>query len=124
MTNPSPESHQPIIDAEHVDFRSAQASADFKELRSTHRSFVFPMTIAFLVWYLLYVILAVYQPGFMATKIMGNVNIGIIFGLLQFVTTFGITGWYVTFANCKLDPQAAGLRQDIEEGVYAHRQGE
>ena len=82
------------------------------------------MTIAFLVWYLLYVILAVYQPGFMAKKIMGNVNIGIIFGLLQFVTTFGITGWYVTFANRKLDPQAAGLRQDIEEGVYAHRQGE
>ncbi|WP_237197290.1 DUF485 domain-containing protein [Rothia nasimurium] len=121
MTHASPESHQPLIDAEHVDFKAAQNSGEFKELRATHRSFVFPMTVAFLVWYLLYVILAVYAPGFMATKVLGNVNIGIIFGLLQFVTTFTITGWYVAFANRKLDPRAASLRSDIESGNYAHK---
>lgn len=116
--------NQPLpVDADHVDFRAAQVSDDFKELRTTHRSFVFPMTVAFLVWYLLYVILAVYAPGFMATKVMGNVNVGIIFGLLQFVTTFTITGWYVAFANRKLDPRAEGLRNAIESGAYAHRQG-
>lgn len=121
MARTSPESHQPIIDAEHVDFRAAQNSGEFKELRTTHRSFVFPMTVAFLVWYLLYVILAVYAPGFMSTKVLGNVNIGIIFGLLQFVTTFTITGWYVAFANKKLDPRASSLRADIESGHYAHK---
>lgn len=121
MAHTSPESRQPLIDAEHVDFKAAQNSGEFKELRATHRSFVFPMTVAFLVWYLLYVILAVYAPGFMATKVLGNVNIGIIFGLLQFVTTFTITGWYVAFANRKLDPRAASLRSDIESGNYAHK---
>ncbi len=121
MARTSPESHQPVIDAEYVDFRAAQKSGEFKELRATHRSFVFPMTVAFLVWYLLYVILAVYAPGFMATKVLGNVNIGIIFGLLQFVTTFTITGWYVAFANKKLDPRASSLRADIEAGHYAHK---
>ncbi|MGH1978765.1 DUF485 domain-containing protein [Rothia sp. L_38] len=121
MAHTSPESHQPVIDAEDVDFRAAQKSGEFKELRATHRSFVFPMTVAFLVWYLLYVILAVYAPGFMATKVLGNVNIGIIFGLLQFVTTFTITGWYVAFANKKLDPRASSLRADIEAGRYAHK---
>lgn len=121
MAHTSPESHQPLIDAEHVDFKAAQNSGEFKELRATHRSFVFSMTVAFLVWYLLYVILAVYAPGFMATKVLGNVNIGIIFGLLQFVTTFTITGWYVAFANRKLDPRAASLRSDIESGNYAHK---
>ncbi|ORC15531.1 MULTISPECIES: DUF485 domain-containing protein [Rothia] len=121
MAHASPESQQPIIDAEHVDFKAAQSSNEFTELRSTHRSFVFPMTVAFLVWYLLYVILAVYAPGFMATKAFGNVNVGIIFGLLQFVTTFTITGWYVAFANKKLDPRASGLRNDIESGRYAHK---
>ena len=121
MARTSPESHQPVIDAEHVDFRTAQNSGKFKELRTTHRSFVFPMTVAFLVWYLLYVILAVYAPGFMSTKVLGNVNIGIIFGLLQFDTTFTITGWYVAFANKKLDPRASSLRADIESGHYAHK---
>ena len=79
------------------------------------------MTVAFLVWYLLYVVLAVYAPGFMSTKVLGNVNIGIIFGLLQFVTTFTITGCYVAFANKKLDPRASSLRADIESGHYAHK---
>ncbi|WP_237188584.1 DUF485 domain-containing protein [Rothia nasimurium] len=123
MAHTSPESQSLPIDAEHVDFRAAQVSDDFKELRTTHRSFVFPMTLAFLVWYLLYVVLAVYAPGFMATKVLGDVNVGIIFGLLQFVTTFTITGWYVAFANRKLDPRAEGLRTAIESGAYAHRQG-
>ena len=37
-----------------------QASPAFQDLRSKFRAFVFPMTIAFLVWYFLYVLLAVY----------------------------------------------------------------
>lgn len=120
MSHASPESRQPLVDAEHVDFRAAQNSDSFQELRTTHRSFVFPMTVAFLVWYLLYVILAVYAPGLMATKLAGNVNVGIIFGLCQFVTTFGITGLYIVFANKKLDPRSSRLRKDIESGEYAH----
>ena len=32
-------------------FRAAQQSEEFIELRRTHRSFAFPMTVAFFVWY-------------------------------------------------------------------------
>ena len=42
MSHTSPESHQPVVDAEHVDFRAAQNSGEFKELRTTHRSSFFP----------------------------------------------------------------------------------
>lgn len=35
-------------------------------------------------------------------------------GLLQFVTTFAITGWYVSYCNRKLDPIAAEIRHGIE----------
>lgn len=101
-----------------IDFQKVQVSPAFAQLRKDHRSFIFPMALAFLVWYLLYVLCAIYAPGLMATKVLGNINLGIVFGLLQFVTTFGITGWYVAFANRKLDPQAASLREDMEEGVY------
>jgi uncharacterized membrane protein (DUF485 family) len=107
------------------DWEEIAASPDFQELRHRLRSFVFPMTGLFLAWYLLYVLLASYAPSFMAIKLVGNINVGLVFGLLQFVSTFAITFLYVRFADRKLDPLAGKLRgeiegrniEDIEEGV-------
>jgi uncharacterized membrane protein (DUF485 family) len=97
-----------------VDFKEVQSTEQFKELRKRHRSFVFPLSIAFLLWYFAYVLLADYAVDFMSTKVWGNINVGLILGLLQFVSTFAITGWYVSYANRKLDPIAAEIRQEIE----------
>ena len=97
-----------------VDFKEVQSTPRFQELRKRHRSFVFPMAIAFLLWYFAYVLLADYAVGFMSTKVWGNINVGLIMGLLQFVTTFAITGWYVSYSNRKLDPIAAEIRNEIE----------
>jgi uncharacterized membrane protein (DUF485 family) len=91
-----------------------QARPEFQELRHRLRSFVFPMTVAFLGWYLLYVLLASYAPSFMAVKLVGNINVGLVFGLLQFVSTFAITWAYVRYADRKLDPVATELRGEIE----------
>ena len=55
----------------------------------------------------------------MSIKVWGNINIGLMLGMLQFVTTFGITTWYVTYANRKLDPQAAVIRQRLEKQIDA-----
>ncbi len=93
----------------------AHESTEFRELRSRLRRFVFPMTAVFLLWYLLYVLLADYAHDFMSTKVVGNINVGLIFGLLQFVSTFVITGLYVRYANRKLDPVAEKIREDIEK---------
>lgn len=97
-----------------VDFEQVQSTERFQELRKRHRSFVFPMAIAFLLWYFAYVLLADYAVGFMSTKVWGNINVGLILGLLQFVSTFAITGWYVSYSNRKLDPIAAEIRNEIE----------
>lgn len=97
-----------------VDFQEVQQTERFKELRKRHRSFVFPMAIAFLLWYFAYVLLADYAVGFMSTKVWGNINVGLILGLLQFVSTFGITAWYVSYSNRKLDPIALEIRSEIE----------
>jgi uncharacterized membrane protein (DUF485 family) len=99
------------------DFAAMQSSPEFQELRSKFRSFVFPMTIAFLVWYFLYVILAIYATNFMATKVFGNITWGLIIGLAQFVTTFLITFLYIRFANRHVDPRAAAIREQLEGGV-------
>jgi len=85
-------------------------------LRRRLRNFVFPMTAAFLIWYLLYVLMSDYAHGFMSTKVFGNVNVGLLFGLLQFVSTFLITWLYVRHANRHLDPIADKIRAEIEGG--------
>ena len=96
------------------DWETIEESADFTVLRRRLRNFVFPMTAAFLAWYLLYVLLSAYAHEFMSTKVFGNINIGLIFGLLQFASTFLITWLYVRHANRHLDPIAEKIRGEIE----------
>ncbi|NKQ53418.1 DUF485 domain-containing protein [Amycolatopsis sp. K13G38] len=98
----------------HGEWRTVQESAKFARLRRRLRVFVFPMTVLFLVWYLVYVLLADYAKGFMSTKLAGNFNVGLLIGLLQFVTTFLITWAYVRYANRKLDPIADKIRAEVE----------
>lgn len=95
-------------------YERVQADAEFTALRARLRRFIFPMSAAFLIWYLLYVLLASYAPGLMAVQVWGNINVGLIIGLLQFVTTFAITTVYVRFANKRIDPAAEKLRTEIE----------
>ena len=89
-------------------------SEEFAGLRKSLRGFVFPMTAAFFLWYALYVLLSAYARGFMGTKVIGNINIALIFGLLQFVSTFLIAWLYSRYANRNLDPPADRLRQRLE----------
>jgi uncharacterized membrane protein (DUF485 family) len=102
------------------DWTEIQESAEFTELRRRLRNFVFPMTVAFLAWYLLYVLMSDYAHDFMGTKLVGNINVGLVFGLLQFVSTFVITSLYVRHANRKLDPLAEKIRGDIEGRAGNH----
>ncbi|AMY20036.1 DUF485 domain-containing protein [Rhodococcus kroppenstedtii] len=96
------------------DFVDMQNSPEFQQLRNRLRGFVFPMAAFFLVWYLAYVLLGAYAHDFMATKVFGNINVGLLLGLAQFVTTFVITGIYVRFANREIDPKAAAIRAELE----------
>ena len=68
-------------------------------------------TAAFLAWYLLYVIMSNWAGGFMATQVVGNINVALVFGLLQFVTTFGLAYMYSRYSNAQLDPLARDLEQ-------------
>ena len=101
------------------EYRHAQDSAEFIELRKRFRSFVVPTTVAFLVWYFLYVLLSTYAPSLMETKVLGNVNLGILLGLGQFVTTFLITQLYVRHAARSMDPIAEDMRERLEQHEFA-----
>lgn len=99
------------------EFLEMQASPEFQDLRRTFRKWVFPLTVAFLAWYLLYVLLAIYAKDFMSIKVLGNINVGLVIGLLQFVSTFGITAAYIRFANRELDPRSEKIRTALEGGA-------
>jgi uncharacterized membrane protein (DUF485 family) len=94
--------HDPIYDALHQE-------PDFVELRRLYRSFVFPATVAFLSWYLLYVVMSNWATDFMDTQVVGNINVALIFGLLQFVTTFLLAWIYSRYSTSRLDPLARKL---------------
>ncbi|MCQ9371466.1 DUF485 domain-containing protein [Corynebacterium sp. 35RC1] len=96
------------------EFREMQTSPQFVELKKTYRNFTFPMSIAFFVWYLVYVLMATYAPDFMAQPVFGSVNVGVVFGLAQFLTTFVITWIYIKYANKNIEPRAAAIREQME----------
>ncbi|GLW69321.1 clumping factor B [Kitasatospora phosalacinea] len=91
-------------------FQRIEESPEFRQLRSSFRNFAFPVTAGFVLWYLLYVLLSCYAPGFMSTKVVGNINLALVLGILQFVSTFAIAAWYARFADRQLDPRAAVIR--------------
>jgi uncharacterized membrane protein (DUF485 family) len=83
---------------------------DFQELKRRYKNFVVPWTAAFMIWYLAYVACNNWARGFMSHRIGDtHINVALIFGLLQFVSTFAIAAVYGRFANRKLDPLASGL---------------
>ncbi len=96
-------------------YEEMHASADFQELRKRYRSFAIPWTIVFFAWYMLYVICSNWATGFMSTGIVGNINVALVFGLLQFVSTFLIAWLYSRHANKKLDPIAARLEAEYDK---------
>ena len=99
-----------------TDYERVQNSAEFQALKRRFRRFVFPMTAFFLSWYFLYVLLADYAHDFMSTKVWGNITVGLLLGLGQFVSTFAITMIYARWANNPQDAVAERLRLHIENG--------
>ena len=104
------------VQPERTEYEEVHASAEFQELRSRFRRFVFPLTGLFLAWYFLYVILSAYAPDFMSTKVFGRVNLGLIIGLLQFVSTFAITMAYARWADREFAPPPPPQRAQLEAG--------
>jgi uncharacterized membrane protein (DUF485 family) len=112
--NPVVEEITPEANAE---YQRIHATDEFTELRRSYLGFVVPLTIAFMAWYLLYVLASNWATDFMAHKLVGNINVALVFGLLQFVTTFAIAYWYAKYSARRTDPIADSLRDQYEEEI-------
>jgi len=98
-------------------YLEVQRSDEFAGLRRKLRNFIFPVTVAFFLWYALYVLLSAYARGFMSVKLIGNINVALLLGLLQFVSTFVIAWYYSRFAARQIDPIADKIRDDLTAGA-------
>ncbi|MFD3535182.1 DUF485 domain-containing protein [Streptomyces sp. NPDC058664] len=96
-------------------YLEVQRSPAFQEVRSRYRRFVFPAALAFLLWYLAYVVAATAAPGLMARPVAGAVNVAMVAGLGQFLTTFLLTWAYARHARLRRDQAALDLRWDTQE---------
>lgn len=87
----------------------------FREVRRRYRRFVAPAALAFLLWYLAYVVAATTAPALMARPVAGAVNVAMVAGLGQFLTTFLLTWAYARHARLRRDRAALDLRWDTQE---------
>ena len=100
--------------SEHEVYERIASESDFAELRRRYRRFAFPATVAFMVWYITYVVCNNWARDFMDIRVIGNINIAVVFGLLQFASTFVIAYLYERYSSKNLDPLADKLRDEFE----------
>ncbi|MFI8090455.1 DUF485 domain-containing protein [Streptomyces sp. NPDC086080] len=111
---PSGPREQDTVTAADV-YLEVQRSPAFREVRSRYRRFVVPAVVIFLTWYVAYLVTATTSPGLMARPVAGAVNLGMLAGLGQFLTTFLLTWAYVRHARLRRDRAALELRWDTQE---------
>lgn len=96
-------------------YPEVQRSAAFQEVRSRYRRFVVPAVAGFFLWYVAYVVAATSAPALMARPVAGAVNVAMVAGLGQFLTTFLLTWAYARHARLRRDRAALELRWDTQE---------
>ncbi|WKX18194.1 MULTISPECIES: DUF485 domain-containing protein [unclassified Streptomyces] len=104
-------------------YLEVQRSAAFQEVRSRYRRFVVPAIAAFFLWYVAYVVAATTAPALMARPVAGAVNVAMVAGLGQFLTTFLLTWAYARHARLRRDRAALELRWDTQELTRGVRGG-
>ncbi|KUO12603.1 DUF485 domain-containing protein [Streptomyces sp. DSM 15324] len=104
-------------------YLEVQRSAAFQEVRGRYRRFVGPASAGFFLWYVAYVVTATAAPGFMARPVVGAVNVALLAGLGQFLTTFLLTWAYARHARLRRDRAALELRWDTQELTRGARSG-
>ncbi|MEU3742829.1 DUF485 domain-containing protein [Streptomyces sp. NPDC032198] len=96
-------------------YLEVQRSAAFQEVRGRYRRFVVPGVALFFTWYVAYVVTATTAPGLMARPVAGAVNVAMLAGLGQFLTTFLLTWAYARHARLRRDHAALDLRWAVFE---------
>src|ERR1700726_4756518 len=86
-------------EADKTEWDRIAETREFKDLLAIKKTFIVPAFVFFIVYYFLLPILVGYAPQFMATKVIGVVNLAYLFALSQFFMAWTIAGLYVKAAG-------------------------
>ncbi|MFI6318132.1 DUF485 domain-containing protein [Nonomuraea sp. NPDC050556] len=86
----------------------------FRLLQKRFRRLAIGVIGSFLGWYLLYISLSAFARDFMARPAFGNINMALLLGVLQFVSTFVLAWRYTRYSKTMIDPLATQLRDEAE----------
>lgn len=101
------------FEAQQSEWDRIAETREFKDLMATKKVFIVPAFVFFLVYYFLLPVLVGYAPQFMATKVIGEVNLAYLFALSQFFMAWIIAWLYVKAAG-DFDKLAKDIIQNAE----------
>lgn len=90
-------------------------SKEFRDLMATKKTFIVPAIVVFVVYYFALPFLVGYAPNFMATKVIGVVNLAYLFALSQFFVAWLIAWLYVRAAD-KFDTLSNDIIRQADSG--------
>ena len=100
---------------DHKDYERIETDPDFRSLIAAKVTFIVPATIFFLVYYFALPVLVGYFPGFMETKVIGDINLAYLFALSEFVMAWAVMYFYVRRAKV-FDAMAAAIVAKLKGG--------
>ena len=104
-----------------TDWDVVASNPEFKALMRAKKRFIIPATLFFVVYYFALPILVGYAPDFMATPVLGPVNIAYLFALSQFFVAWFIAFLYVR-AAARFDEQGRAVLEHLDRHNEALKQ--
>ena len=83
--------------------RRIEADPNYQKLVSERKSFGWTLAIITLVLYYGYIAIVAFAPQTIATRVWGDITIGIIMGVALILLSIILTGIYVLRANSQYD---------------------
>jgi uncharacterized membrane protein (DUF485 family) len=93
-----------------------ESDPNFKKLVHDRTSFGWTLTIIMLVIYYGFIALVAFAPDVIATKISGDITVGIILGVAIILSAIALTGIYVMRANAEYDDLTAAIVANAKGG--------
>jgi uncharacterized membrane protein (DUF485 family) len=108
--------------AQTFDWLAIERSTEFKELVSTRRKIITPLTVIWLVVAIGYLILAAFAPGIMGWQVVDGLPFAWLAAMSQVILTWAVTWSYLRKADHVLEPleqRAAKVAERKVEGSPA-----
>jgi uncharacterized membrane protein (DUF485 family) len=114
VTGSRPSPHRRADPRDRARYAAIRQDERFAVLKGKSRKLLLLIVALFLSWYFLYVIASAFARDLMAYRLFGNINVALVFGILQFASAFAFAWRYARYAREVLDPLAAQIVADAE----------